>query len=91
MSHNIPSRGQCRDVRSTLVEALGDQKCYFLCKKCKGYNRRRLLIKTTKKHCSEYGHLEGRHEYCPLVTYSLYVFILQIVFVNVYMLNVEEK
>jgi hypothetical protein len=91
MSHSIPLGGQGRDVRSTLVEALGDRKCYFPCKKCRGYNRRRLLIKTTKKHCREYGHLEGRHEYRPLVSYSLYVFILQIVFVNVYMLNVEEK
>jgi hypothetical protein len=89
MSHNIPPGGQ-GDVRSAL-EALGDRKCYFPCKICRGYNRRRLLIKTTKRHCREYGHLEGGHEYRPLVSYSLYVFILHIVFVNVYMLNVEEK
>jgi hypothetical protein len=51
----------------------------------------RILIKTTKIHCREYGHLEGGHGYHPLVSYSLYVFILQIFFVNIYMLNVEEK
>ena len=38
-----------------------------------------------------YGHAESEHEYHPLVSYSLYVFLLQIVFVKVYMLNVEEK
>jgi hypothetical protein len=62
-------------MRSTL-EALGDRKCYFPHKKCKGYNRRRLLIKKTKKHYTEYGHLEGENEYRPLVSYSLYVFVL---------------
>jgi hypothetical protein len=83
MSHNIPPRGK-GDVRSAL-EALGDQNFYCPCKTCRGYNRKRLLIKTTKTHCREYGHLEGH----PLVSYSLYVFILQIAFVNVYMLNDE--
>jgi hypothetical protein len=70
---------------------LGDRKCYFPCKKCRGYNRRRLLIKKTKKHCREYEHVEGRHEYHPLVSYSLYEFYIADCFVNVYMLNVEEK
>jgi hypothetical protein len=60
MSHNIPPGGQGRDLRSTLVETFGDQKCYYACKKYRGYDKRRILIKTTKKHCSEYGHLEGR-------------------------------
>jgi hypothetical protein len=69
------------------LEALGDRNFYLPCKTCRGYNRKRCLIKTTKTHCREYGHLEGS----SLVSYSLYVFILQIVFVNVYMLNVEEK
>ena len=78
MSHSIPLGGQGRDVRSTLVEALGDRKCYFPCKKFKGHNRMRLLIKKTKKHCSEYVHLKGGHGYHPLVSYSLYVFILNI-------------
>ena len=91
MSHNIPLGGKGWDFRSALVEALSDWRCYFPFKKCRGYNRRRLLIKTTKKHCREYGHLEGGHAYHSLVSYSLYVFILQIVFVKVYMLNVEEK
>jgi len=48
MLHIISLGGQ-GDVRSTL-EALGDWKCYFPCQKCKIYNRRRLIIKTTKKH-----------------------------------------
>jgi len=78
-------------VRFALVEALGDRKCYFLCKKCRGYNIMSLLIKTTKKHSRKYGHVEGGHGYCLLVSYSLYVFILHLVFVNIYMLNVEEK
>lgn len=34
--------------------------------------------------------LKGGNAYRPLVSYSLYVFIL-IVFVNISMLNVEEK
>jgi hypothetical protein len=89
MSHNIPQGGQ-EDIRSAL-EALGDWKCYCPCKICRGYNRRRILIKTTKRNYREYGHLEGGPEYRPLVSYSIYFFILYIVFVNVYMLNVEEK
>ena len=76
MTHNIPPGGQGQDLRFALVEALSDRKCYFRCKKCRSYNRRRSLIKTIKKHCSEYGHLEEEHEYRPLVSYSLYVFIL---------------
>jgi len=89
MLHNITPGGQGRELRSTLVEALGDRNCYFPCKKCRGYNRRRLIINTTKKHYREYRHLEGRHEYRPLVSYSLCVFVLKIVCVNDYMFNVE--
>jgi hypothetical protein len=77
MLHSISLGGQGRDLRSTLVEALGDRKCYCPCKKCRGDNRR-LLIKIAKNNWSEYGHFEGGHEYSPLVSYSLYVFILQI-------------
>ena len=32
MSHNIPRGEQGRDLGSTLVEALGDKKCYCLVK-----------------------------------------------------------
>ena len=52
----------------------GDGKCYFPCKIFKGLNRRRLLIKTVKRHCRETGHIEGGHDYHPLVSCSLYHF-----------------
>ena len=46
------------------VERRGDGKCYCPCSQC----TRRLLIKTTKRHCREHGHVEGGHEYHPLVS-----------------------
>ena len=52
---------------------------------------RRLLITTIVKHCRLYGYVEGKHEYHPLVSYSLYVFVLYIFFVDIYMLNVKEN
>jgi hypothetical protein len=58
------------------LEDLGDGRCYFPCNKCRGYNSRRVLIKIARKHCRYYGHLEGGDEYCPLVSYSLYICIL---------------
>lgn len=61
----------------------GDGKCYCPCNNCKGLKTRRLLITTAEKHCRQHGHVEGGHDYRPLVSCSLYVFIL-IEFVNVY-------
>jgi hypothetical protein len=63
------------------LEAKGDGKCYFPCNRCKGFNRRRLVKRTVEKHCREYGHVEGGYEYRPMVSYSLYVFVLS-VFIN---------
>jgi hypothetical protein len=63
------------------LNAKGDRKCYFPCTQCKGFNRRRILITTTERHCRQFGHVEGGYEYRPLVSYSLYVFVL-IVFVK---------
>ena len=50
------------------VERRGDGKCYCPCSRCRGFNKRRLLITTAKKNCSEHGHVEGGHEYHPLVS-----------------------
>ena len=74
MSNNIPRGGQ-GDVGST-SGASKDRKCYCPCKRCKGLKIRRLLIIIDKRHCRDYGHVEGRHEYHPLVSYALYVFVL---------------
>jgi len=74
MSENIPQGGQ-GDVGSALGDSK-DRKCYWPCKKFKGLKIRRLLITKTIKHCRYYGHAEGGHEYHPLVSYSLDVFVL---------------
>jgi hypothetical protein len=62
-------------LRVTL-EAQGDGKCYFPCNQCKDSNRRRLVRKTIEVHCWRYGNVEGGYIYCPMVIYSLYVFVL---------------
>jgi hypothetical protein len=53
-------------LRVTL-EARGDGKCCCPCYDCRGLQRRRLLITTTKRHFREKGHAEGGYEYRPLV------------------------
>ena len=76
MSDNI-SEEQNRETIARLWSNLkrnGDGKCFCPCKICKGLIRRRLLIKTVKTHCREYGHIEGGHDYHPLVSCSLYHF-----------------
>lgn len=76
MSDNI-SEEQNRETIARLWSNLkrkGDGKCYFSCNICKGLNRRRLLIKIVKRHCRENGHIEGGHDYHPLVSHSLYHF-----------------
>ena len=32
-----------------------DGKCHFPCSQCRGFQRRRILIATTTKHCKEHG------------------------------------
>ena len=93
MSHNItPDENQATLARLfATLEAKGDGKCYCPWNRCKGFKRRRLLIRITEKHCRENGHVEGGHEYHPMVSYSLNVFIILIVFANVSMLTIEEK
>ena len=49
------------------LEVRGDGKYYFPCYDCRGLQRRRLLIETTKRHFREKGHAEGGYEYRPLV------------------------
>jgi hypothetical protein len=78
MSHNnIPNpEEQNREALARLwdgVRKRGDGKCYCPCCQCKGFNRRRILITTTKRHCLQHGHVEGGHEYHPLVGCSLYM------------------
>ena len=76
MSNNI-SEEKNRETIARLWSNLkrkGDGKFYFPYKIYKGLNRRRLLIKTAKRHCRENGHIEGGHDYHPLVSCSLYHF-----------------
>ena len=42
-------------------------KCYCPCKKCKGLKTRRILITTAQSHCRQHGHVEGGHEFRPLL------------------------
>jgi hypothetical protein len=69
-----------------VVEGKKNAKIDFPCNKCRGFNRRRLLFKIVKTHCSKYGHVEGGFSYCPRVCYSilLYIvlFVLTIIFIN---------
>ena len=51
----------------------GDGKFYCPCSQCKGFKRRRIKIATDKRHCREYGHAEGGHDYHPFVICSLYM------------------
>ena len=49
------------------------------------HKERIFLIRKTEKHSSENGQVEGGHGYHPMVSYSLYLFIILIIFVNVSM------
>jgi hypothetical protein len=60
-----------RDAWEALVGT--DGKCYFPCYECRGLKRRRVVRKTTEKHCFTYGHCEGGHTFRPMVSYSLYM------------------
>ena len=42
-------------------------KCYCPCKKCKGLKNQRILITTAQSHCRQHGHIEGGHDFCPLL------------------------
>ena len=59
MSHNItPKENKAMFARLFVaLEARGDGKCYFPYNLCKGFKRRRLLIRTSEKHCRENGHV----------------------------------
>jgi hypothetical protein len=64
------------------LNAKSDRKCYFPFTHCKGFKRRRILIRIIERHCRQFGHVEGGYKYHPiLVRFSLYVFVL-IVFMN---------
>ena len=75
--NNIPDpHNQNHELLSRLWDGMktkGDGKCYCPCSQCMGFKRIRINITTTKIHCREYGHAEGGHEYCPFVSFSLYM------------------
>ena len=75
--NNIPDpHDQNRELLARLWDGLkrkGDGKCYCLCSQCMGFKRKRINITTFKRHCREYGHAEGGHDYRPFVIFSLYV------------------
>ena len=59
-----------RQLHAILWDGLkrkGDGKCYCPCSQCRGFKRRRIRIKTARKHCREHGHAEGGYEYRPFV------------------------
>ena len=87
MSCNI-TRKENEEILARLFAAIkewDDGKCCCApSNRCKGFKKRRLSIRTTEIYCRE-------NEYRCMVIYSLYVFIILIVFLMIYMLNVEEK
>ena len=42
-------------------------KCYCPCKKCKELKTQRILITNAQNHCRQNGHVEGGHNFCPLL------------------------
>ena len=42
-------------------------KCYCSCKKCKGLKNQRILITIAQSHCRQHGHIEGGHNFHPLL------------------------
>ena len=78
-NNNIPDPDeQHRQLLARLWDGLkrkGNGKCYCLCSQCRGFNRRRIKITTTSKHCREHGHAEGGHQYHPFVSFALYMFL----------------
>ena len=74
--NNVPDQEENRQLFARLwdgVRKRGDGKCHCPCSRCRGFNPRRLLISTAKRHCREHGHVEGDHEYHPFVSPSLYI------------------
>ena len=52
----------------------GDDKCYCPCKHYNNLKKRRIKIKTSKRHCWENGHTKGGFDYRQLVSFLLYCF-----------------
>ena len=77
--NNIPyPHDQNRELLARLWDGLkrkGDGKFYCPCSQCRGFKRRIINITTAKRHCREYGHAEGGHDYCPFVSFSLYMYL----------------
>ena len=51
----------------------GDGKFYCPCNQCIGFERRRIKITTSRKHCREHGHAKAGHEYRTFVYFALYM------------------
>ena len=77
--NNIPDpHDQNHELLARLWDGLkrkGDEKCYWTCSQCMGFKRRIINIIISKRHCREYGHAEGGHDYCPFVSFSLYMYL----------------
>ena len=60
---NIPDPDEHnRQLLARLWDGLkrkGDGKGYCTCSQCRGFKRRIINIATAKRHCREYGHVEG--------------------------------
>ena len=72
----ISNKESLRTV-AKLWEQLGDGKCWLPCKNCKGM-KIRILRSTTIKHCWEYGHLKGGHEFHPMVISTRLISLLHV-------------
>ena len=56
-------------LRDALEAQVGTNgKCYFPCNQCRGSKRRRFVRKIDEIHCFTYGHCEGGHTFCPMVS-----------------------
>ena len=71
---NIPNPNEHnRQLLAILWDAtkqMVDGKCYCPCSQCRGFKKRIILI-TTTKHCSEHGHAKGGNEYRSFVGLTL--------------------
>ena len=70
------------------LEEKGDGKCYCPCIQYRDLNRGIILKTIDKKHCRKYGNTGGGYDYHPLVSYSLYVFVLIAFIKKMYHFNI---
>ena len=53
------------------VKRKGDGKYYCPCIQCRGFKRRIILTRTTRKNCRKHAHAKGGNEYRSFVSVAL--------------------